>query len=196
MEAGDKRMGGQQEARRPAGRVTHRIGRFGLRHVDDDLDHGAGREILPRALGRFLRRPRQQTLVDVALDIRLHRQPIFGLDQVHDQALQGGRVLDIGTRLLEDFTQHARLLAQLFQNMPVMHLQLVPIQRQEAAPTQFRRHQRRLAVRRLGALMGHLQEQQEADLLRVTHVGQAIVAQHMREIPGLVDDILREIIHS
>ena len=77
-----------------------------------------------------------------------------------------------------------------------MDVQFLAIERQKTAPAQFRRHKRRPVVGRLGALMGHLQEQQKADLLRIAHVGQAIVTQHMREIPGFIDDVLAKVIHA
>ena len=38
--------------------------------------------------------------------------------------------------------------------------------------------------------MGHLQEEQEGDLLRVGHVRQPVVPEDVGEVPRLVDDLL------
>src|SRR5438105_15414800 len=42
----------------------------------------------------------------------------------------------------------------------------------------------------LRLLVVHFQKEQERDLLRITHVRQPVVAQNVREAPGLVDDLL------
>ena len=44
----------------------------------------------------------QQALLDVALHVRMHRHPVLGLDQVHDQPLERRRVLDLLPGLPED----------------------------------------------------------------------------------------------
>jgi hypothetical protein len=149
-----------------------------------------GSEILARAFGALRRALGQQPLVDIALDVRLHRRPGLAADQIHDQPPQRRRVLDLLPSLLEDRPQHPRLLAQFFQHVPVMHLQFVPVPLQQTGPPQFRRHDRPAVVRRLGQFVGHLQEQQERDLLRVRHVRKPIVPQHVGEIPSFVDDLL------
>jgi hypothetical protein len=48
----------------------------------------------------------------------------------------------------------------------------------------------RLAVWRPGQLVGHREEQEQGDLLGVGHVGQAVVAQDVGEVPCLGDDLL------
>ena len=45
-------------------------------------------------------------------------------------------------------------------------------------------------VGRLGQFVGHLEEEQEGDLLRVGHVREAVVPQDVGEVPGFVDDVL------
>jgi hypothetical protein len=107
-----------------------------------------GSEILARAFGAFRRALGQQPLVDIALDVGLHRRPCLGADQIHDQPPQRRRVLDLLPSLLEDRAQHPRLLAQFFQDVPVMHLQFVAVPLQQAGPPQFRRHDRPAVVRR------------------------------------------------
>lgn len=38
--------------------------------------------------------------------------------------------------------------------------------------------------------MGHFQEKQECDLFRLGHVGEAVIAEYVGEIPGFIDDLL------
>ena len=110
--------------------------------------------------------------------------------------LKRGRVLDFGPGLLEDFAQHPRLLAEFFEDVPVMGLQFVAVELHQARPTQRRRHDRLAVVGRLGQFVGHLQEEQEGDLLRVGHVRKAVVPQDVGEVPGFVDDVLGGGAHS
>ena len=45
-------------------------------------------------------------------------------------------------------------------------------------------------------LVGHLEKEQEGDLLRVGHVREAVVPQDVGEVPGFVDDLLGVVAHS
>jgi hypothetical protein len=99
-------VGTQEEAARATGRVADGVVRVGLHHIDDGADQLPRREILAGALGRLLGALGQEALVDVALHIGLQRQPLLLVDQVHDQAAQQGRVLDLGLGLLEDGSKH------------------------------------------------------------------------------------------
>ncbi len=193
--ADDVVVGGQQESARAAGRIADGVVRLRPHHVDDGLDQFAGREVLPRTLGGLGGTLGQQPFVDVALDVGLHRRPLLGVDQVHDQPLERGRVLDLLPSLLEDLAQHPRLLAEFFEDVPVVDFQLVAVPLEQALPAELRRHDRLAVVRRLRLLVGHLEEQQESDLLRVGHVRQAIVPQNVGEVPGFVDDLLGGVGH-
>jgi hypothetical protein len=59
-----------------------------------------------------------------------------------------------------------------------------------AGTTQGRWHDRRPFIGRLRQFVGHFEEQQEGDLLRVGHVRQPVVPQDVGEVPGFVDDVL------
>ncbi len=50
--------------------------------------------------------------------------------------------------------------------------------------------------RRLGLFVGHLEEEQERDLLGLGHVRHAIVPQDVGEVPGFVDDLLAVVGHG
>ena len=106
----------------------------GLHAVHDRLDELAGREILARSLRAFGGALGEQPLVDVALHVRLHRHPLLGLDQVHDQATERDRVLDLRLRLLEDLAEHPRLRAEVFEDVAIMGLQGVAFLAQQARP--------------------------------------------------------------
>ena len=58
-----------------------------------------------------------------------------GVDQVHDQPPQRGRVLDFGPGLLEDFAEHPRLLAEFFEDVPVVGFEFVAFPLQQALPS-------------------------------------------------------------
>jgi hypothetical protein len=74
---------------------------------------------------------------------------------------------------------------------PVLRLDQVHDQALERRRVQALGYEARLRAGQLRLLIGHLEEQQERDLLRVPHVRQAVVAQHVRETPRAVDDLLR-----
>ena len=80
--------------------------------------------------------------------------------------------------------------------MPVMNLQVVAIAVEQALPTQLRRDNRFSIVGRQGLLMGHFKKEQKGNLLRISHVGKAIITQDMGKIPRLVDDLLCVIAHA
>jgi hypothetical protein len=58
----------------------------------------------------------------------------------------------------------------------------------EARPTVLLRHRALLVVRRLGALVGHLEEQQIGQLLDVVAIRHAVVTQDVAVIPEFLDD--------
>ena len=62
----------------------------------------------------------QQPLVGIALHVGAHHRPIFLVDQVHQQAEQLGRVLELVLGLVEDQAEQALLLAQRIQGMAVV----------------------------------------------------------------------------
>ena len=47
-----------------------------------------------------------------------------------------------------------------------------------------------------GLLVGHLEEEQEGDLLHERHIAHAIIPQDMGEVPGFSDDLLGVAVHG
>ena len=188
------RPAGSRPCRRPDRRRCRRA--WAARNRRCALMSSRGVKYWPAPFGDFGGALGQQPLVDVALHVGLHRRPVLGVDQVHDQPPQRGRVLDLRPGLLEDLAQHPRLLAEFFEDVPVVGLQFVAVPLQQARPAELRRHDGLAVVRRLGQFVGHLQEEQERDLLRVGHVRQAVVPQDVGEVPGFVDDLLGVGAHS
>jgi hypothetical protein len=78
----------------------------------------------------------------------------------------------------------------------VMGLKLVAVQLEQILPAEFGRHDGRAVERRLGHLVGHFQEEQKGNLLRVGHVREAVVTQDVGEIPGFADDLLAVVAHG
>ncbi len=104
-------------------------------------------------------------------------------------------IFDFVLRLAEDHAQHALLLAELIEDVAVMHFQIVAVAREQRRPGVLLRHDRRFVVRRQRALVGHLQEQQVRELLEIVAVGDAIVFEHITKVPELINQVLRQIFH-
>ena len=70
------------------------------------------------------------------------------------------------------------------------------IQLEQALSVHIVRNDRLFVVRRLRLFVGHLEEEEERDLLGIGHVRQAIVPQDVGEVPGFVDDLLAVVGHG
>jgi hypothetical protein len=92
-----------------------------------------GGEVLTGAALDVLRALGEQLLVRVALDVDAGRRPVLLADEVDDEPLQLGRVLDLVLRLAEHDTEDARLLAEPLEDVAVGDLQLVARPRRAAA---------------------------------------------------------------
>jgi hypothetical protein len=79
----------------------------------------------------------QQAFVGVALHIHAQRGPGLAADQVADQPLQLGRILNAVLRLAKDGAQHTGLFAQLDQNVPVMRVQRIAVKALQALPIEI-----------------------------------------------------------
>ena len=160
----------------------------GPHDLDDRPDQRPRREVLAGAgldvLGVLLEQP----LVGVALDVGVERQPRLAVDQVDDQAAQLGGILDPVLRLAEDDAEHARLPAELGQEVAVVDLELVAVAGEQARPVEALGDERRGAERRLRLLVGHLEEEQVGELLEVVAVGEAVVAQDVAVVPEALDE--------
>jgi hypothetical protein len=93
---------GKQKAAGAAGRVADRLAGLGRDAVHHGLDQRTRREVLARAALGVLRVFLQQAFVSIALHVGAHGRPVLAIDQVHYQAAQLGRVLELVLRLAED----------------------------------------------------------------------------------------------
>ena len=107
----------------------------------------------------------QQAFVDIAFDIGLHAGPVFGVDQLDDQAAERGGVLDILPRLFEDRPEHPGLAAQFIENFAVVSFEFFAVALQQAGPAEFSGDDRLAVVRRPRLFVGHFQKEQKSDLL-------------------------------
>ncbi len=184
-------VGREQEASRAGGRIEDQFARIRWHAIDDRVDQRARREVLSRAALGVLRVLLQQSLIGVALDVGIEREPPLPVDQVADQAGQLGGVLDLVLRLLEDDAKHRfRILAKRLKDVPVVRLQRRTFEPDETVPVQPCGNERVLVVGRLGALVGHLEEEQVGELLDVVAVGEPVVAEQIAVVPELLDDLL------
>lgn len=101
---------------------------------------------------------------------------------------QLGRILELVLRLVEDQPEQALLVAQRLKGVAIVIEQLVAVFLDEARPTVLLRHRALLVVRRPGALVGHLEEQQIGELLDVVAIRHAVVTQDVTVVPEFLDD--------
>ena len=107
-------VGGEEEATRSGGGVADAILRGGLHHLHHGADHGAGGEVLPGSFGGFRGGTLEQLFVDGALHNHWQAHPVFLINEVDDELLQQGWVVDVTARTFEDDAQHAGHQRQLF----------------------------------------------------------------------------------
>ena len=149
----------------------------------------AGREVLARAALDVLGVLFEQALVGVALHVGRHLQPRLVADQIDDELAELGRVLNLVLRLAEDEPEHPALLSELGQSLPVVLSSLRPsICEWRGRPSDSPLGIGLLCARHGRALVGHLQEQQEGQLLEVVLIGEAVVAEDIAVVPEFLDD--------
>ena len=187
---GDVIVSGQEKAPRAGGGIADGVVDRRLDAIDDGFDELTRREVLACTLGAFGGALGEQAFVDVPFDIRIHRGPLFHVDQIDDQSPERRWILDFWPSLFEDLSKHPRLLAKFLEDVPVVGFELVPFPLEQALPVVFGGNNRRLVVRWLRLFMGHLEEQQERDLFGIGHVRKPIVTQNVSEVPSLVDNLL------
>ena len=146
-------------------------------------------EVLSRTGLDILGVPLQQFLVDGTLHVHVHDEPLLAIYEIDDEAAKQGRVLDLVLSLAEDDAEHARLSAQLLQDVPVVHFQVVAVAGQEAGPVQAVRNGRFAVPRGLGLLVGHLEKEEVCKLLEVVAVGEAAVAKDASVTPDPLADL-------
>ena len=192
-------MCSQAASRKPpvpqAGSWT-RFLRLGIDHGHHRVDQCARREILPGAGFDLLRVAFQQALIDRAFDIDAEPEPGLAVDQA-DQPPQFGRVLDLVLRLQKDRADNAGEARQLVEDRRYSAAS-APRPAGRAIPPSGNppgspraRPMRPEATRR--PLIVHLEEQQIRNLRDIGLVGHALIAQHMRVVPDLLDE--REFVH-
>ena len=99
LRARGRRAGSRRCRRRDRRRCPSTVGST---TVDDRVDQRARREVLAGAGLDVLGALAQQLLVGVALDVDAGRRPVLLVDQVDDEPLELGRILDPVLRLAED----------------------------------------------------------------------------------------------
>ena len=167
-----------------AGRARSGPGRD--RRPHDRVDQRARGEVLSCARFDVLRVARKQTLVDLALHVDRQAQPGLRVDHP-DEPLELGRVLDFVLRLQKDRADDAGLARQRLQQLAVFRRERLAREFLDVFPARTGGDERRLADQ-LRPLLVHLEEQEIGNLRDIGLIGDALIAQHMREIPDLCDE--------
>ena len=124
----------QEEPAGAAGRVADPHVRARLHHVDHRRDQRPGREVLAGTrlgVGRVLL---EQALVGVALHVGVEGHPLLVADQVLDQPLELGRVLDAVLRLAEHDAQQVVGAAEVVEDGDVVRFERLALQVEQRRP--------------------------------------------------------------
>ena len=191
--ADDVVVGGQEETAGAAGGVADGGVRLRTHDVHNGLYQGARGEVLARAGLDVLGVAFKQRLVGVAFDVGAEGEPCLAVDKVLHQAGQHGGFLDLVPGSVEDDPKRAGLPSQGFQRAAVVGLELIAVTIEQAGPVEAVGDGGRLVaghvrMGRLGALVHHLEEQEECKLLQVVAVGETGVAEHVAVVPELLAD--------
>lgn len=171
--------GRQEETAGAAGRVGDGVARRRPHHLDHRVNQCAGREVLSCTRfhigGGFL----QQTFVGVAVQVSADR-PGFRTDEVHNQLPQQRGLLNLVLRLTENHAEIGAFLAELVEDPAVFVFQSQAVEFGQPAPGDVQPSGENLfAPKPLLTLVGHLEEQQIAELFDVVDVGDAGVTEHV-----------------
>ena len=112
----------------------------------------------------------QQTFIDLALHVRRHGDPFLPVDHLHNPVKDRG-VADLVDRALEDLTQDAALLPQLFQRIFVLFFQIRTREGVHILPCIAGRDTGLLPIWRLGILVRHLEENEIGKLFQIISIG-------------------------
>ena len=156
------------------------------------VDQRARREVLAGAgldvFGALL----QQGLVRVALDVDAGPRPVHLVDQVDDQPPQRRRITNLVLGAVVDQAQRRVVVRpEPAQDLLVVGLQLVGVGVEQGLPAEVLRYDLPPAAECLpvGALLRHLEEEQQRQLVDVVDGRHAVVAQHVAIAPQLVDEL-------
>ena len=180
-------LGGEEEAAGAAAGIGDGLAGLGTETSDHGANERTGGKILPRAALDILGVLLEQSLVDLALDVGGHGDPLFLVDHLH-HAVQDGGVADLIARLGEDLTQKAALLGQLLQGLLVLLLQLGALEGIHIRPGVARGNTGLLLIGGPRVLIRHFEEDEVCKLFKVVPVGDAVVAEGVAEAPDFGDD--------
>ncbi len=187
----------KEESAGAASRIRDDLARPRAHAVHDGVDEGPRREVLASAAFDVLRVALEQPLVGVALHVRGHLEPRLVADEIDDEPTELRRVLNLVLRLAEDQAEHAALLAELLERIPVVLLELDAFHLRpcQVVPAKPLGDRLLLALERR-ALVRHLEKQQERQLLQVVLIAEAVVSQDLAVTPELLDDAVAEVTHG
>jgi len=129
----------------------------------------------------------QEPFIGVAVEVSTDR-PSLRADKVDDELPQQSRLLNLALCLAEYHTEIGALLTQLGKDPPILAFQSGAVQFGETVPGDAESGRQNLfAAQPLLPFVGHLEEQQVAELFDVVDVGDTGVAEDVTVAPQLVD---------
>ena len=182
-------VGDEEEAARAAGWVGDAVVDSWVDDVDDGLDEGAGREVLPGARALVARALGEEAFVGVAVDVGARLRPVLLADEIDDEAAQLRGVGDAVLRLAEDGADDALFACEAVEDARVLEFEIVAGGLHESIPRVLLGDDSLGLEWALGAFVGHLEEEQVGELFGVLDDADAVVAQDVTVRPEFVDEL-------
>lgn len=126
-------------------------------------------------------------LVGIAFEIGARRRPILLVDQVHDQPLELGGILNSVLRLAIDGAERAGLLAQADKDAGVFDFKVGSLCVEQLLPGLLVGNDLLRVELSRCPFMTHLEEQQVGELLGLLDDADAVVSQNVAVRSELVD---------
>ena len=186
----DGAVGRNQKAAGACGGVLHGFARLGLDDLDDGVNQRARGEVLACAAFGFAGVLLQQAFVQIAQAVALGAEPVNAV-QAFDELLEVARLLQAGLRVgVDGGNEGVGALAELEQRFFVVQQQVHAAAPRELAPAGVVGQLVLVQHAAFGAFVLHFDEEQQHQLGDVVAVVDAVVAQHVAQVPEFLDDVL------
>jgi len=123
------------------------------------------------------------------LTVRAERAPGFLIDEIDYEAAEMRGVLDFVLGFAEDNAENARFLGEVFEGIAVVAFEREAVHFHETGPVVVFGDGGFVIVRRAGALVVHLEEEEIGELFDVIAVGDSVIAKEVAVVPDFGDEI-------
>ena len=180
-----KIAGSNHKTEGTAGRIIAALAGLGCHQARHYVNQHTRRKVLPGTALLFVSVFLQQSFVKITQSLLLRAEPVQLVNRP-DNLFQVLRLINVRRRALVNLLNASRaLLAQVIQQILVKALQLQSLARQQIIPA--------IALRDIflaAGFLSHLQKQNICQLRNVLMIGNAVITQHITQIPELCYNLL------